>query len=214
MRYGAILIDPPWQFKTWNSHLWRSAADAGRAPESHYPTLNRDALESLDMQSLMTPDCAMFMWATWPTLPDALELGRAWGLEYKTCAFNWVKTTEKTQGKFVHLADEANWHMGMGYWTRANTEPCLLFTQGNPKRKSKGVRQLIVAAIQRHSQKPDAIYGQIEALVDGPYLEVFARQRYPSWDSIGNEIDGRDIREVLTPATAKTARTSIRAVVK
>lgn len=197
MKYGAILVDPPWQFKTWTSHKWRSAAEAGRNPESHYPTMTMDTLKSLPIQPIMAQDCAVFMWVTWPTLESALELGKAWGLKYKTAAFCWAKTNKSVQGRFSVADEDCNWHMGMGYYSRANTEPCLLFVKGSPKRKSKNVRQLIVSAVQRHSQKPDKIYGRIEALVDGPYLEVFARQRHEGWDAMGNEISGLDIREEL-----------------
>lgn len=197
MLYNAIMADPPWQFKTWTSHKWRSAAEAGRNPESHYPTMTMQALTELPVQAIMAQDCVVFMWTTGPTLPQALELGAAWGLTYKTIAFAWAKTNRSTQGRFAVTAEDANWHMGMGYWTRANLEPCLLFVKGSPKRKSRSVRQLIVDAVSRHSQKPDRIYGRIEALVDGPYCELFARQRRAGWDALGNEISGLDIRDEL-----------------
>jgi N6-adenosine-specific RNA methylase IME4 len=90
---------------------------------------------------------------------------------------------------------------GMGYWTRANSEPCLLFTKGSPKRKSKSVKQIVLdwiggmfdtetiaTPIQAHSQKPDAVYSRVEALVDGPYCELFARRPYAGWDCWGNEV--------------------------
>lgn len=193
-QYGAILIDPPWSFSTWS--------DAGqvRGAESHYPTLTLDDLRALPLQRYMLPDCAVFMWCTWPTLPQAFDLGVAWGLTYKTCAFDWLKRTSTRQ----------HWHVGMGYWSRANSEPCLLFTQGTPKRKSKGVQQLIVeddaqlalfppiiAPVMAHSTKPIEQYTRIESLVEGPYLEIFARARRSGWDAIGNGIDGRDIRDVM-----------------
>lgn len=190
-RYGAILVDPPWHFNVYSEDT-----GSGRSPSAHYATMTLTNLKALPMHRLMLPDCAVFMWACFPSLPDALELGAAWGLTYKTCAFLWAKTTARSAGRFGVLTDHANWHMGMGFWTRANTEPCLLFTQGHPKRQSKSVRQLVVSAIRRHSQKP-SIHTQIEQLVTGPYCEVFAREQVPGWECIGNEIDGRDIREVL-----------------
>lgn len=202
MRYSAIMIDPPWQFKVWSKDTGQ-----GRSAESHYPTLDIDEMKKLPMHKLMADDCAVFMWATWPTLPDALALGVAWGLEYKTCAFDWLKRTSTGNA----------WHMGMGYWSRANSEPCLLFTRGKPKRKSKGVRQLIpdvgqmdmfsppiIARVSAHSAKPNEAYRRVEQLVYAPYLEVFARRRRDGWDAIGNEIDGRDIRDVLATWGEKT----------
>lgn len=192
-RYGAIHIDPPWQFKTY------SDKGQARSADSHYPTLDIEEMERLPMQRLMAEDCAVFMWAIWSMLPEALDLGKAWGLTYKTLAFDWLKRT--TTGE--------HWHMGMGYWTRANSEPCLLFTRGKPKRKSKGVRQLLVednqpmlmppmvTRVTAHSAKPYETYKRIEHLVDGAYLNVFARHTQVGWDAIGNAIDGRDIRDVL-----------------
>jgi N6-adenosine-specific RNA methylase IME4 len=199
-KYGAIMIDPPWQFRVWSKDTGH-----GRSAESHYPTLDLDEMKKLPMSQLFADDCAVFMWSTFPTLPEALKLGAAWGLTYKTCAFTWIKRTVTGNA----------WFTGMGYWTRSNPEPCLLFTKGNPKRKSKGVMQLIVengsqlplfeieeteaivSPIMGHSTKPDEAYRRIEQLVNGDYLDVFARRNRKGWDAIGNEIDGQDIRDVL-----------------
>ena len=186
--YRALLVDPPWAFRVWSEDTGN-----GRSASAHYPTMTVDELKVLPVPSLMAENCAVFMWATWPTLPDALALGAAWGLEYKTCAFNWVKLNKvQTDQPFV----------GMGYWTRANSEPCLLFTKGTPRRKSRAVRQIILewiggmfetetlaTPIQEHSQKPNAVYRRIEALVEGPYCELFARRVWRGWDRWGNEID-------------------------
>ncbi len=49
------------------------------------------------------------------------------------------------------------------------------------------MRQLIIAPRREHSRKPDEQYERIEALVGGPYLEMFARQSRPGWDQFGNE---------------------------
>jgi N6-adenosine-specific RNA methylase IME4 len=181
-QYGAILADCPWSFRVWSSDTGH-----GRSAESHYPTMQPDELAALPVASLAAPDCALFMWATMPTLPQALALGEAWGFGYKTAALAWAKTLRSGWG----------WHFGMGYWTRANVELCLLFTRGRVQRKARNVRQLIVAPVGRHSAKPDEQYTRIEQLVDGPYLELFARQTRPGWDAFGNQIDGRDVREVL-----------------
>lgn len=191
-KYGAILIDCPWSFLVWSQDT-----GSGRSAEAHYPTMTPDDLKRLAIQQVMADDCALFMWATFPTLVQAISLGATWGLQYKTAAFVWAKLNKK-QGLVERAAgDDKNWFMGMGYYTRANCESCLLFTRGKPKRKSKSVRQLIVTPIREHSQKPDEIYGRIERLVEGPYLEIFARQRREGWSAIGNGIDGRDIRKVL-----------------
>jgi N6-adenosine-specific RNA methylase IME4/ParB-like chromosome segregation protein Spo0J len=189
--YSVLYIDPPWEFEVYSK-----ATGSGRSAESHYSTMSLEDMKALPIQKLMNEDCAVFLWTTWPTLAEALELACAWGLTYKTCAFNWVKMNKnQTEKPFT----------GMGYWTRANSEPCLLFTRGNPSRQAKDVAQAfmdwadetVATPIGPHSEKPAAIYERIEALLDGPYCEVFARECRDGWASIGNEIDGRDIREVL-----------------
>ena len=76
----------------------------------------------------------------------------------------------------------------MGMWTRSNSEVCLLATRGKPRRLAADVRQVIQAPTREHSRKPDEIYGRIERLVEGPYLEMFARQAWPGWDAWGNEV--------------------------
>jgi N6-adenosine-specific RNA methylase IME4 len=114
-------------------------------------------------------------------LTAALGVIQAWGFEYKTAAFVWAKPTKNGAG----------WAFGNGYWTRANTEPCLLATRGRcgRLRLSRAIRQLILAPRRAHSRKPDEVYGRIEALVPGPYLELFARGRRLGWDSWGYEVD-------------------------
>jgi N6-adenosine-specific RNA methylase IME4 len=83
--------------------------------------------------------------------------------------------------------DPVDANMGMGYWTRANSEPCLLATRGKPKRLDAVVRMGIIESRREHSRKPDCVHERIERLVAGPYLELFARQSRPGWTSWGNE---------------------------
>ncbi len=118
------------------------------------------------------------MWAVDPMLPEALEVIKAWGFKYKTVGFTWAKQNKNDLGMFT----------GLGYWTRANPEMCLLATKGKPKRISKSVRQLVIDKRQEHSRKPDVIYDRIEQLLDGPYVELFARRERTGWDSWGNQI--------------------------
>lgn len=193
-QYGAILLDPAWQFKVYSRDT-----GTGRSAESHYPTMTLADMTALPVPDLMAKDCAVFMWATFPTLPEAMELGRAWGLQYKTCAFLWAKVNKRA-GLWQAWRDPGAWFMGMGFWTRANTEPCLLFTKGSPQRLSRSVRQLVIDRIREHSRKPDCVHERIEQLVDGPYAELFARQPRDGWDCYGHGIDGRDLRDSLRGA--------------
>jgi N6-adenosine-specific RNA methylase IME4 len=172
-RYGAILADPTWNFRTW------SARGRGRSPERHYrSTLTHDEIKQLPINDLAAPDCVLFLWATWPCLITALETITAWGFVYKTLAFIYVKQTKG-----------ARLFSGCGYWTRSNSEPCLLATRGKPKRLHADVPQAILEPRREHSRKPDCVRQRIERLVAGPYLELFARSQRRRWDAWGDEVE-------------------------
>lgn len=112
-------------------------------------------------------------------LKEALEVIEAWGFTYKTVAFNWVKQNKSGVGLF----------MGLGNWTRSNSEICLLAVKGKPKRVSAGVHSIILSPLQRHSRKPDETRDRIvELMGDLPRIELFARETAPGWDSWGNEV--------------------------
>jgi len=170
--YGAILVDPPWHFTTY------SAKGRDRCPDArHYKTMSREAIEAPPVLELAAPDCVLFLWSICCMLPQALDLGARWGFAYKTVAFYWAKTTK----------DQMSFPIGTGYWTRSNPEQCLLFTRGKPQRLSASVPKLIVAPRREHSRKPDEVRERIERLVDGPYLELLARESRPGWTTWGNE---------------------------
>ena len=97
----------------------------------------------------------------------------------------------KEGAKSVAL-DGTGLHWGMGYHTRANTEPCLLATRGSPRRLSADIHQVIVAPVAAHSEKPDEAYSRIHRLYPGPFLELFGRKRRDGWTVWGNELDCYD----------------------
>lgn len=171
--YGCVLADPPWSFKTWSG----KTGTPHRTANDHYVTTATTALADIPVADVVAKDCALFMWVVDSHIDQALDLGRAWGFQIKTRAFTWRKLTKNGTAK-----------IGMGYWTRKQTEMCLLFTRGKVKRKDKGVREIIDAPRREHSRKPDEQYSRIERLVDGPYLELFARQAWPGWDVWGNQV--------------------------
>ena len=196
-RYGVILADPPWRFRTYSAKGRDRCPDGipralqrQNRPERHYPTLQIDEIKALPVADLAAPDCVLFLWATDPMLPQALAVGAAWGFAYKTVAFYWAKL--RREGSARHLLHEQPAHklfpIGTGYWTRPNPEQCLLFTRGKPKRVSAAVRKLIIAQRREHSRKPDETAERIEALVDGPYCELFARQTRGGWESWGDQL--------------------------
>lgn len=168
--YGVIYADPPWTFAT------RSPKGKGRSPEQHYSCMSLDEIKNLPVSQWATPDAILLMWVTDPMLRIGFDVIDAWGFRYSTVGFHWTKTN--ANGKpFI----------GMGYWTRANPELCLLATRGRPKRKHADVPRSIISPRREHSRKPDEIYDRIERLVAGPYLELFARTTRPGWTSWGNE---------------------------
>lgn len=179
-KYDVIYADPPWHFKVW------SKKGAGRSAENHYLTQSGEFLKGMKIQTLCKPNCVLLMWATFPCLEQALELGKSWGFTYKTVAFTWVKANKSNDRIFA----------GMGYYTRANAEIVLLFTKGKPiTRHAKDVPQVLISSRGKHSEKPDEIRKRIVRLFgEVDRLELFARQGsseniFEGWDVFGNEVD-------------------------
>ena len=134
----------------------------------------------MPVADLAAKDSALFLWATFPQLPEALRLIQAWGFTYKSVAFVWLKQNRKSPG----------WFYGLGFWTRGNAEVCLLATRGHPKRQAANVHQFIISPVREHSRKPEEAREKIVALMgDLPRVELFARQSPPGWDVWGNEVE-------------------------
>lgn len=174
-KYDVIYADPPWSY--------RDKALAGdRGAGCKYDVMSLEDIKKLPVKDLAEEDCALFMWVTMPFLEEAFAVMRAWGFEYKTCAFTWVKQNKKTDTLF--------W--GMGNWTRANAELCLLGVRGKPKRKDAGVHSVIISHIEEHSKKPSEIRDRICKLLGCggglQKIELFARQTVEGWDCWGNEV--------------------------
>lgn len=178
-KYGAILADPPWAFPRWAG----PSIPAREHNQPYHYMLCADVAQ-LPVGDLAAEDCVAFVWVTWPMLLECIAAIEQWGFRYKTCAFSWIKGNN-TQPDF--FTEEIQVQMGMGYWTRSNSEVCLLATRGKPKRLNADVRQGIIAPRREHSRKPDGIHQRIERLVAGPYVELFARETRPGWDCWGNE---------------------------
>ena len=170
-KYSIIYADPPWRYEMKKGQ---------GVAENHYSTMGIEEICSLPVQEICEKDCVLFLWATFPQLPEAFKVIKAWGFCYKTVAFVWIKQNKSGNGYFF----------GLGYWTRSNAEICLLAVKGKPKRVSKKVFQLIVSPLQEHSRKPAEARERIVKLIgDLPRIELFARQRSPGWDVWGNEVE-------------------------
>ena len=163
--YGVIYADPPWRFEPYSR-------DSGmdRAADNHYETMDLDDIKGMAVPA--ADDCVLFLWATAPMLPEALEVMTAWGFEYKS--------------HFVWLKDKA----GTGYWTRNKHELLLIGTRGEVPAPAPGEQyaSVIEAARGKHSAKPACFAEMIEEMFPNvPAVELFARGQRLGWEVWGNE---------------------------
>lgn len=165
--YGVIYADPPWR---WEPYSRESGMD--RAADNHYQTANLDAIKAL--RAPAADDAVLFLWATVPMLPQALDVMSAWEFTYKS-NFAWVK----------HKA-------GTGYWNRNRHELLLVGTRGHVPAPAPGDQydSVIEARVGRHSAKPFHFHEMIEDMFPTlPRIELFARTKRTGWDNWGNEAD-------------------------
>ena len=175
-QYQIIYADPPWNGLGWNN------GSGLKCPANHYAVQDIEWIKNLPVKTISDNPCALFLWVTFPNLPNGLAVIKSWGFKYSTCAFNWVKRNKKSDGYFV----------GCGNYTRANSEVCLLGTKGKCQlfRKSRSVRQICDARRLSHSEKPPEIRDRIvELFGDVARVELFARQKTEGWDVWGNEVE-------------------------
>lgn len=182
--FACILADPPWFFRTRTNFVSR------RDPRHHYKggVMSVEQIAALPVGDCAAKDSHLFLWATGPCLEQAFAVMRAWGFRYSGIAFVWVKLKKLSGGqlRFVTTADE-EFHVGLGFTTRKNSEFVLLGRRGNARRNAKDVRELVIAPRREHSRKPDEVYQRIERYCDGPYLELFGRQERQNWIVRGDE---------------------------
>jgi len=170
-KYQIIYADPPWQYR--GKMMNGSVTD-------HYSVMGLQDICNLPVKEIADENSILFLWVTMPKLNEVMGVIKAWGFEYKSCAFCWVKMNKKSTDTYF---------MGQGRWTRANAELCLLATKGKPKRISASVRQLITYPLLWHSKKPAIVRKRIVELCgDLPRIELFARQKTEGWDVWGNEV--------------------------
>lgn len=171
-KYNIIYADPPWSYK--------DKAQAGkRGACFKYSVMNLQDISNLPIKQLAEEHCVLFLWVTMPMLKEGLQLIEKWGFTYKTNAFTWVKTNKKSNTLF--------W--GMGNWTRANAELCLIATKGKPKRIAANIHSVVMTPIEQHSKKPDEVRERIVKLCgDCHRIELFARKQVDGWDCWGNEV--------------------------
>jgi N6-adenosine-specific RNA methylase IME4 len=182
-KYDIIYADPPWDYggkmqydkssiKTENVGFEKNIFISSATFK--YPTLKLKELKNLDVNSIADNDCLLFMWTTGPQLSNAIELGSAWGFEYKTIAFVW--------DKMIH---------NPGRYTLSQTELCLVFKKGKipVPRGARNIRQLLAVPRGKHSEKPEEVIDGITKMFPNQRkIELFARNNYNGWDNWGLEI--------------------------
>lgn len=181
-KFDIIYADPPWHYNG-KMQFDRSSATKETIDLSKnifissacfkYPTLKTDELKKLRVQEIASNDCLLFMWSTNPHLDQAIDLGKAWGFEYKTVAFVW--------NKMVH---------NPGKYTLSYCELCLLFKRGRipTPRGARNIKQLINVPRGKHSEKPAEVAKNIEMMfLHHRRIELFARRKLPGWTTWGLE---------------------------
>lgn len=183
-KYNIIYADPPWNYKDKRNKHPRLCGGAA----VHYPTMTIEDIKALPVKELTADNSILFLWVTFPNLQEGLDTIKAWGFTYKTLGFSWIKTNKRNGKPFF----------GIGHYTKSNCEVCLIGIKGRAPKASNYVSSVVIEPRSEHSQKPDTVRERIVELCgDLPRLELFGRQPREGWDVIGNDIDGRDIRDSL-----------------
>lgn len=182
-KYQIIYADPPWDYggkmqydkssiKTINTGFEKNIFISSASFK--YPTVKLKDLKKLDINSIADNNCLLFMWTTGPQFANSIELGVAWGFEYKTVAFVWDKQ--------IH---------NPGRYTLSQTEFCIVLKKGciPTPRGARNIRQLVSVPRGQHSEKPlEVIEGITKMFPEQKKIELFARNNYFGWDNWGLEI--------------------------
>ena len=181
-KYDIILADPPWEY------IQNRIKD--------YKVMNDDQICAMNVKGIASKNSVLCLWATGPKIPAALNVMKAWGFEYRTQLFTWVKCNSNGQTR-----------MGLGHYTRGQSETVFLGVRGKGvKRKRNNIRAVFHSQGMQHSRKPDEIR---ELIVDlfgarNKRIELFARSRSAGWDVFGNQTNkfsGREQKKMQSRIT-------------
>ena len=180
-KYKIIYADPPWAYK--------NMGNIQNNVLKHYSTMKQEDIESLNVNEIADDNSILFLWVTMPKLQEGLNVIKAWGFEYKTCGFNWIKKNKCGSNFF-----------GVGWYTKSNSELCLIGTKGRSPKVSNSISQIIETVRGKHSEKPNIVREKIiEFCGDIPRIELFARTKVEGWDIWGNEVES-DISLITSEA--------------
>lgn len=182
-KYDVIYADPPWDYggkmqfdksSTDKEHFDPNRKIFISSASFKYPTVKLKDLKKLDVASIASDDSLLFMWTTGPQLANAIELGKAWGFDYKTVAFVWNKLNHNP-----------------GQYTLSQTEQVLLFKRGRiPKpRGARNMKQLVEEKRKKHSEKPEEVANRIYNMFPTQKkIELFSRRKRSGWDFWGLDV--------------------------
>jgi N6-adenosine-specific RNA methylase IME4 len=180
-KYQIIYADPAWLYND------KRKGSLGGA-ENHYKTMRIEEIKKLGISNICDENCILFLWVVFPMLQEGLDVIKAWGFKYKTLGFSWIKLNKKSNTPFF----------GIGHYTKSNCEVCLIGVKGKPVIIDNHVSSVIIERRYEHSKKPVSVRNKIVQLLgDIPRIELFARQKTEGWDCIGNDINGKDIKQEL-----------------
>jgi N6-adenosine-specific RNA methylase IME4 len=179
--FKVVYADPAWKYRPRG----KQTAGASRLPDRHYRTMPSAEISELPIGDLAASSSWLFMWTTWPHLQEALGVMKAWGFDYSSVGFTWVKLRRTHASE---LMTRRSVHMTTGYTTRKNTEPCLLGRRGSPRRLRADIQEVIFAPVREHSRKPDEVAERIVRYAPGPRIELFAREARPGFVGWGDEL--------------------------
>ena len=186
-KYSIILADPPWKYGDARNYKTKNNPTGSGGASKHYPVMTLEELKSIPVKDIADDDCMLLMWVTGPKMDWGLEVLKSWGFKFCTIPFVWIKMKNDMSEPRKD---------GIGSYTLNNAEYVLLGRKGKYWRNSTKVKQIIQTPKFEHSVKPPEIRDRIvELFGDVPRIELFARQQMNGWDSIGNDLDGRDISE-------------------
>lgn len=176
-QYQVIYADPPWHYY--------GDPNKDQAAGKHYDLMNTADIAALRVRSITAPLAALFLWATCPRLPEAIEVMAAWGFHYRGVHSVWVKTARdghiiNGQGVRPTFSKPTAEFLLVGSTCRRG-RPLPLLTEAQA--------QVVLAPRGRHSEKPSVFRDRIvELLGDVARIELFARERVAGWDVWGNEV--------------------------
>lgn len=201
-KYNIIYADPPWDYNDKRDKHPRLCGGAA----THYSTMKTRKIAALPVEEIADANCMLFLWATFPNLPEAFDLMKAWGFKYKTVGFIWIKTNKiQRPVEDYHPAHQIIGSVqtgfsapffGIGYYTKSNAEVCLIGVKGKPIKISNDISSVILSPKEEHSKKPNIVREKIVQLCgDIPRIELFARNNTEGWSVFGNEVENSIILE-------------------